>query len=94
MMTILKINRWPWFLVFLLAGGTVTVFAFVSINLFSQSMASVEFLRKFGREAILLGVFWQWLELVVWGLLSLSCWFLFKICEHELVDRYTAWTTK
>lgn len=94
MMTILKITRWPSILVFLLAGCTATAFAFVSINLFSQSMASLEFLSKFGREAVRHGVLWQLLELVIWGLLSLSCWVLFKICEHELVHRYTVWAAK
>lgn len=92
--SLLKINRWPSLVVFLVAGGVATIFAFVTVNLFSQTMASLEFLGKFGAEAIKHGVLLQLCELVLWGVLSLSCWVLFKICEHELVERYRLWAGK
>ncbi|MCK0151173.1 hypothetical protein MWU54_14125 [Marivita sp. S6314] len=90
-MALLNLTRWPSVLVFLLAGCTAALFAFVTVNLFSQAMASLTFLQTFGAEAIRHGALLQVIELTLWGSLSLFCWLVFKICEHELVDRYAAW---
>ncbi|MBV2358662.1 hypothetical protein KUH32_02665 [Thalassococcus sp. CAU 1522] len=93
-MKLFDITRWPAFLVFVLAGGMAASFAFVTVNLFSQAMRSVEFLQTFGREAIRHGALWQVGELSVWGGLALSCWLVFKICEHDLTNRYFDWARK
>ena len=70
------------------------MFAFVTVNLFSQAMANLEFLGEFGWVAIQYGGLWQVIELFVWGALALSCWLVFKICEHLLEDRYIAWSNR
>jgi len=91
-MTLLNVTRWPSVLVFLVAGASAACFAFVTVNLFSQAMASLTFLREFGTEAIRHGALVQVLELSFWGGLSLTCWLGFKICEGELLDRYRIWS--
>lgn len=93
-MSLLNVARWPSILVFLIAGIAAAGFAFVTVNLFSQAMANLTFLREFGTEAIRHGALLQLVQLTVWGALSLSCWLGFKICEAELLDRYRAWSKK
>ena len=93
-MLLVNITRWPTVLVFLLAGCAAACFAFVSVNLFTQAMASLRFLREFGAEAIRHGALWQVGELTLWGALALGCWLVFKICEHELEDRYLNWARR
>lgn len=90
-MAFLNIKRWPALLVFLLAGTTAAVFAFVTASLFTEAMASLRLLREFGGLAIQHGALVQVAQLLLWGCLSLACWLVFKICEHDLEDRYFAW---
>ncbi len=93
-MRLFNLTRWPTLAVFFLAGCAAACFAFVTVNLFSQAMAGLAFIRKFGWEAIRHGALWQIAELAFWGALSLSCWLVFKICEHILEDRYIAWARR
>lgn len=88
----LDLKRWPTILVFLLAGGVATGFAFVTVNLFTYAMANVGFIKKHGIDAIRHGALWQVAELTMWGALALFYWVTFKICEHVLVARYFSWT--
>ncbi len=90
-MALFNITRYPSILVFLLAGAAAVIFAFVTYNLFSQAMASVDFLSRHTWDAIRFGGLWQVAELLLWGSLSLSCWLTFKICEQVLEDRYLDW---
>lgn len=93
-MSLFKITRWPTICVFLLAGIAAIIFAFVTANLFSYAMANVEFLQEFGIVAIQNGALVQIGELIFWGAVAMSCWFVFKICEHTLANRYLAWSRK
>ncbi|MBY6112907.1 hypothetical protein KUW09_06800 [Mameliella alba] len=93
-MRLFNLTRWPNAAVFLLAGCAAALFAFVTVNLFSQAMASVAFIKKFRWEAIRHGALWQVAELALWGALALMCWLIFKICEHILEDRYLAWARR
>jgi hypothetical protein len=93
-MVIFKITRWPSILVFLLAGCVAIILAFVTANLFSYAMANVEFVRDFGFEALKNGAVVQIVELAFWGVLAMCCWYIFKVCEHILEDRYIAWSNK
>lgn len=93
-MVLFNITRWPCACVFAFAGGIAAVFAFVSVSLFSQAMASLAFLQEFKWQAIRHGALWQVLELIVWGALALLCWLAFKICEQDLEDRYLSWARK
>jgi len=93
-MELFNLTRWPSILVFALAGAVGALFAFVTVNLFSEAMANVGFLKKFGWEAVRHGALWQVLELVSWGALALLCWVVFKICEQILEDRYLDWARK
>lgn len=91
-MGLFDITRWPATLVFLLAGAAAVAFAFVTVNLFTEAMASLRFVRKFGWTAIQHGALWQAGELVFWGAVALALWLVFKLCESELTDRYRGWT--
>ncbi|KCV81230.1 hypothetical protein ATO10_13654 [Actibacterium atlanticum] len=90
-MAVFNITRWPVFWVFCLAGGSVAVFAFVTVNLFSHAMANLTFIKEFGLMAIQHGALLQVAELMAWGALSLGCWLTFKACEQVLVNRYFGW---
>lgn len=81
-------------MVFLLAGSAGAVFAFVTVNLFTQAMASLRFLRDHGWDAVRVGALWQVGELLLWGCLALACWLVFKICENDLQNRYVRWATR
>lgn len=93
-MAIFKLTRWPALLLFVLAGTVAVVFAFATANLFTHAMANVEFIRTFGWSAIQNGALVQMLELLCFGAISLTCWLIFKICEHILEDRYISWSQK
>lgn len=93
-MFLFKITDWPAPAVFALGGCVAATFAFVTVNLFTQAMASLDFLSRFGWQAVRHGALWQVAELTLWGALSLSCWLVFKICEHDLTDRYLLWSRK
>ena len=93
-MAVFNITRWPVFWVFCLAGGAASVFAFVTVNLFSHAMANLRFIQDFGLMAVQHGALVQLAELVIWGALSLLCWLVFKTCENVLVSRYIAWANR
>ncbi len=88
---LLNITRWPALLVFCLAGLAAACFAFVSVNLFTQAMGSIRFLREHGLVAIRHGALLQIAQLVLLGGLTLGAWLVFKVCEHDLEDRYLVW---
>jgi len=90
-MSLLQITRWPTPLVFLLAGVCGAGFAFLTVNLFTQAMASRAFIKEYGWVAIEHGALWQVAELTFWGCCSLASWLVFKICEQNLEDRYFHW---
>lgn len=93
-MGLFDITKWPAVLVFVLAGTVAAMFAFATVNLFSQAIASIGFIQKFGWEAIRHGALWQVLELILSGAFALACWIVFKICEHDLEHRYLAWAKR
>ncbi|MEM1301856.1 MAG: hypothetical protein AAGH17_04665 [Pseudomonadota bacterium] len=89
-MSLFNITRWPTALVFLLAGVVAALFAFGTVNLFAQAMASIGFLQKYGWQAVQHGALWQVGELILFGAVALACWICFKVCEHNLQARYLA----
>lgn len=91
-MLLCNVARWPSLAVFLVAGLAAACFAFMTVNLFSQAMESVRFLKSYGIEAVRHGALLQVLQLCAWGALSLACWLTFKVCEGELISRYQAWS--
>ena len=93
-MRIFDLTRWPSILVFLFAGTIGATFALITLNLFTQAAASLRFLREYGAEAVMHGALLQIRDLIFWGALSLLCWVAFKISEHELVNRYFAWSRR
>ena len=93
-MSLFNITKWPVVLIFLLAGSAAVIFAFMTVNLFSQAVASRDFLREHGWVAIQFGALWQVGQLLLWGAIALICWLIFKICEQELEDRYFAWARR
>ena len=93
-MAVFDITRWPWWLVFVLAGAAGAVFAFVTVNLFTLAMASLAFIQEFKWVAIRHGALWQVAELFLWGSFALACWLVFKFSEHELEGRYRAWSRR
>lgn len=88
----LRLTTWPSTALFAIAGLAAAIFAFVTVNLFAQAMASTAFLGEHGWVAVKFGALWQVAELIVWGALALGSWLVFKIAENELVSRYMAWS--
>ena len=91
-MALVNLTRWPGLLLFALAGLSAMAFAFVTLNLFSQAMASFDFIERHGTEALRAGAFVQLLELGFWGAVALFAYLLFKACEVELIFRYFQWS--
>lgn len=90
-MSAFNIARWPALFVFLLAGLAAVLFALMTVNLFTEAMASLRFLRSFGWTAVEHGALRQAVELIFLGGLSLFLWLVFKCCEGELTERYRRW---
>ncbi|WP_152912290.1 hypothetical protein [Candidatus Rhodobacter oscarellae] len=76
------------------AGLAIACFALITVNLFTQAMAALEFIREFGAVAIMHGALWQVAELLVWGAMSLASWLAFKVSEHALEERYLTWARR
>lgn len=91
---ILDLTRWPAILVFIAAGFCAAALAFVSFNLFHVAMANAAFLARYGWLAVMEGALWQLATLVLTGAFALLCYFGFKLCENELVQRYRVWTIR
>ena len=87
----LNLTRWPGLLVFALAGLAAVGLAFVSVNLFAEAMANIDFIQRHGRTALQTGALVQMAELILWGSLALVQYLIFKLCEVELVFRYFRW---
>ena len=90
-MRLLNLVGWPAILVFALGGGAAVGFAFVTVNLFAETMASVDFVERHGLMALREGALVQLTELAAWGALALVLYLVFKACEVELVFRYFQW---
>ena len=90
-MNSLNLAGWPAILVFLLAGLVAIAFAFVTLNLFVEAMASLRFLRAFGWTAVEHGALLQAAKLLAQGAVALLLWLVFKCCEGELTARYRRW---
>ena len=91
MKRLFQISRYPGIAVFAIAGLSLVLAAFATVNLLNLSMANLAFIRKHGWLAIKQGALVQLLELLVLGSAALACFVLFKICETELVMRYRNW---
>ncbi len=92
MKTLLDIRRYPWVVVFVLAGLCAAAFAFSTYNLFHLSMANLSFLQQYGLVAIQNGALVQSFEVALCGGFALICYLGFKVCEGELVSRFRRWT--
>lgn len=87
----LNITRWPALMVFALAGLSAVALAFATVNLFAETMANFDFIRRHGLVAIREGALVQLVQLTVWGATSLSAFLVFRVCEGELEFRYFHW---
>ena len=90
-MILLNVTRWPALAVIVLAGLSAVAFAFISVNLFALAMANLGFIQRHGAVALREGALVQLLQLAGTGVLALTCYLAFKICEAELVFRYFRW---
>lgn len=88
------LSLWPWILVLALAGGAATTLAFATVNLFSEAMANLAFVRRHGWMAFEVGAGRQAAELVLAGSMALAAYLVFKFCETELSLRYRGWISR
>ena len=88
---LLSLSRYHAVVVFLLAGLFAVAFAFLVANLFQMATANLAFLRNYGLRAVMEGGLLQLLGLMFNGVLSLTCFLGFKICETDLTRRYWRW---
>lgn len=90
-MILINLTRWPALAVIGLAGLSAVALAFISVNLFAIAMANLDFIQRHGLVALREGALVQLLQLTGTGLVALTCYLVFKICEAELVFRYFRW---
>ncbi|EBA14124.1 hypothetical protein [Roseobacter sp. CCS2] len=90
----LKLKKYPAFIVLLIAGLFTVIFAYATLNLFQMSMANIRFIREFGWTAVMEGALLQLLTVAISGALAMLSYIGFKICESELVHRYHNWQNK
>lgn len=79
---------------FALAGASAVSFAFITVNLFAQAMANLDFIQRHGLVAIQEGALLQLGQLTFWGILALINFLVFKACEVELLYRYHDWSDR
>lgn len=91
---LVDLSLWPWPLLLGLAGAAATVLAFATVNLFSEAMANLSFVRRHGWMAFEVGAGRQMAELGLAGALALVAYLVFKFCEIELSTRYRAWIAR
>ncbi len=91
-MGLFDLGRWPGLLVLALAGASAVSFAFITVNLFQQAMANLQFIQRHGLVAIEAGALVQLGQLILWGVLALFNFLVFKACEVELLFRYHEWS--
>jgi hypothetical protein len=77
----------PAWLTFLVMGAAAGGFAVCTVGLFEIFRANFNLIADYGWMAIVDGGFLQLVELIVWGYLGVTCYFLFKGCLHGLMER-------
>jgi len=87
----LDISRYPGIIVFMLAGVSIVIVAFATVNLLQMSMANLRYIGEHGWLALQSGALIQLLQLLIFGAVALFFFVVFKICESELVIRYRNW---
>ena len=90
----LRLNRYPAFVVLIIGGFFAVVLAYATLNLFQMSMQNARFLREYGWLAVQEGALWQLLQIVGAGIVAMIAYIGFKICESELVRRYNIWQSR
>jgi hypothetical protein len=74
---------------FLLMGASFIIFGVLSLSLIYLLRANIEAILEHGTMIIAEGAGRQFIELVVYGYLSLAFVVVFKCCETRLVKRLT-----
>lgn len=87
----LRIKKYPAFVVMLIAGLFTIIFAYATLNLFHMSMANLSFLREYRWVAVQEGALLQFAQIFVLAGIAMLSYIGFKICETELVRRYHNW---
>ncbi len=90
----LRLNRYPAFVVLIIGGLFAVIFAYATLNLFQMSMANTRFLREYGWIAVQEGTLFQLLQIIGSGIIAMIAYIGFKICESELVRRYNNWQSR
>jgi len=90
-MWLLNVTRWPAILLFVMAGATAVALAFITVNLFTRAMANLSLIGEYGWLAVQEGALLQLAGLILWGVLALITYLVFKACEKELLHRYFHW---
>jgi hypothetical protein len=76
----------PW-LTFLVMGLAFFAFGAGTYNIVMLFNANVDFISRYGWQALMDGAARQFIELVVTGYLSMAAYIVFKACEHRLVHQ-------
>jgi lysylphosphatidylglycerol synthetase-like protein (DUF2156 family) len=74
-------RRW---LTFLVMGIAFLVFGAGTYNLVMLFSANLDYISRYGWEALMDGAARQFIELVVTGYLSMAAYVIFKTCEYRL----------
>jgi hypothetical protein len=73
---------------FLVMGASGMALAWMSFNLLHLAMENTRFIGMHGLVALLEGGLRQIIEIMIYGILSLVSYLVFKVCEVELVARW------
>jgi hypothetical protein len=79
-------RRW---LAFLVMGLAFFVFGAGTYNLVMLFNANIDFISRYGWEALMDGAAQQLIELLVTGYVSMMAYVVFKVCEYRLVHDLT-----
>jgi hypothetical protein len=80
--------------VLLIAGIFTLIFTLSTLNLLRLGIANLEFIRDYGWIAIMEGALIQLAKLAGSSAIALISYMGFKLCEHELVQKYRDWQGK
>lgn len=91
MKRLFRVAGYPAVLVFLCAGIAAAVLAFGSLRLLTSGLSLMRMVQEQGWPVLTEEGWPQPLRVAGFGVLALSAYLVFRICETELVARYRDW---
>ncbi len=84
----INLNIWNFWMLLLGMGASAGSLAWSSLNLIDLTAANLNFIRTYGIMGLVDGGFLQFMEICLYGLLSLFFYVLFRGFDNEVIDRW------